>query len=335
VLIKLKPIFKIFEWLVFLALLFLFFIVVSPVLPLKFIPKTYVVLTGSMDPTIKPGSVALTVPTIAGQLVAGDIIAFASPDNPDAVILHRIDSIKSTDPLRFATKGDANNAPDDWDVVDVGVLGKYVFAIPYLGIVAAYIAKPVGFVLAIVVPALIFIVSQIIGIKKSIKQEIDKQVSQKTNKSDSIFPVIFFAILVSSLISAKVVKAVYFDTVTVFSLSISIADFDADTTPPVTHIITDSYTQTQTNFDISFTIDDDNPAFVELCHSFSLGAWSCLDVGLTSPFSFTASSGNGVYCFDTIGHDTAGNIETDVLPSPPTIDPLDPSLYCTQLVLPG
>jgi len=287
-----------------------------------------------MDPTIKPGSVALIIPADASQLVVNDIIAFVSPDNPDAVILHRIDSIKSTNPLRFSTKGDANNSPDDWDVVDVGVLGKYVFSIPRLGQLVALIAKPLGFLVAIVLPAIVFIISQIIGIKKTISAEVKKQLSKQIPKSKNIFPVIFICLFVSSFfVSIKVVRAVYVDTVTISGLSLLIADFNADITPPITQITTDSYTQTQANFDIGFTIDDDNPDYVELCHSFNLGSWQCQDVGLISPFNFTAQDNGGVYCFDTVGHDLAGNIETSVLPSSATIDPLDPSIYCTHLIL--
>lgn len=330
---KIKLLLKFFEGLIFIGLIFLFFIVVSPVLPLKSIPKTYVILTGSMEPIIKPGSVALVIPTSPSQLVVGDIIAFASPDNADATILHRIDSIKSTDPLRFSTKGDANDSPDNWDVVDVGVLGKHIFSIPYLGYVAGFIKTPLGFALAIITPAILFIISQILNIKKAIKEEIEKQVKQKTPPSSgNIFPLIFILTFISSFIlSQKLVHAVYSDTVTISGLSITIADFDVDTTPPITQITTDLYSQTDPTFPINYTITEDNPSYVDLCTSFNLEEWECSNRGLDNPISYTPLD-YGVYCFITIGHDTSENIELKDLPNPPDINPLDPLLYCTNYI---
>ena len=326
---------KVFGWLVFTSLILLFAVIISPALSIPGVPRTHVVITGSMEPAISVGSLVFTQEVDAKSLKVSDIIAFTSPDDPKGTIIHRIHSIKSTDPLRFETKGDNNNAPDNWDVVVVGVIGKHLFSIPYLGHPAAFIRTPLGFAIMIGLPALIFIISQIINIKKAIKEEIKKEVSKKTTKSKSIFPTIFISLfLVSFFASAKIAQATYADTIIITGLSLSIADLPEDTTPPVTQITTNLYLQTQTNFDIAFTIIDDNPAYVDLCHSYNLGNWSCQNVGLISPYGFSASQGNAVYCFATIGHDTSGNIESKILPNPPSINPLDPNLYCTQFISP-
>jgi len=152
-----KTILKILSKLFWLVFYIIIFTIISPILklPINGLPKTYVVLTGSMNPIIKSGSVAITTPVDPASLTEGDIIAFASPDNPKDTIIHRIKSIKSQYPLRFSTKGDANDSTDNWDVVDVGVLGKHLFSIPYLGYVASLIKTPLGFILAIVTPALL------------------------------------------------------------------------------------------------------------------------------------------------------------------------------------
>ncbi len=180
---KLKKVFNILETLVFLALVVIFVIVISPILPFKNIPRTYIVVSGSMEPTIKTGSVAFTIPTKPTEIKIGDIIAFASPMNGKDVILHRVFAIKSTAPLHFQTKGDSNNSPDNWDVMDVSVLGKEVFSIPYLGNAGAFMRKPLGFIILIVIPALLIIVGQIFSIKKSVAEEVDKKINRKLKEA--------------------------------------------------------------------------------------------------------------------------------------------------------
>ncbi|PJA51231.1 signal peptidase I, partial [Candidatus Shapirobacteria bacterium CG_4_9_14_3_um_filter_36_12] len=115
---------KIIENTIFIALIIILGISVSPALPFKNIPRTYVVVSGSMEPTIKTGSIVLTKPVNPKEIKVGDIVAFTSPSNSKDVILHRIFGIKSESPLRFSTKGDNNNPPDAWDLMDVGILGK-------------------------------------------------------------------------------------------------------------------------------------------------------------------------------------------------------------------
>lgn len=122
-----------------------------------------------MEPVIKTGSMVVTKAVDTTTLKVGDIVAFTSPSNPKEAILHRIYSVKSTAPIIFQTKGDNNNSPDPWDLPQVGVLGKYYFAIPYLGYLGAFIKTKFGFALLIVIPSIIFIISQIIFIKKQLK----------------------------------------------------------------------------------------------------------------------------------------------------------------------
>ena len=204
---KFRPIFKIIEWILFVFLLCLLFIVISPKLPIKNIPKSFVVVSGSMEPSIKTGSVAFTREVDSKTIKTGDIIAFTSPNNPNDTILHRVDSISSTDPLTFKTKGDHNNDIDAWDVTDVGIKGVYIAAIPYLGSIAAFIKKPLGFVLIIGIPALLFIIFQLLNIKKAITEEVDRKVSQKIAESKNSDPtktilksIIFFILFISIIL---------------------------------------------------------------------------------------------------------------------------------------
>lgn len=55
--------------------------------------KPFIVLTGSMNPIIESGDLVFVYDVDTSTLKEGDIIAFRSTENQNAVILHRIISI--------------------------------------------------------------------------------------------------------------------------------------------------------------------------------------------------------------------------------------------------
>lgn len=186
------------------------------------------VVSGSMEPTIKTGSVVFTKQVPPSMVKKGDIIAFTSPSNPKDTILHRVIAIKSEKPLLFSTKGDNNNTPDAWDVMDVGVKGVYFGSIPYLGHAAAFIRKPLGFSLVIVIPALLFIIAQLLNIKKAISEEIEKGISKKLKEKDIVSKVIIFTLIINAIVALcfrQTILALYTDKVTIGGISVSIKDF--------------------------------------------------------------------------------------------------------------
>jgi signal peptidase len=279
---KFKVISKILEGVVFVFLLGILVIVLSPLLPIKNVPKTFVVVTGSMEPTIKTGSVVFVKSVDPKTIKKGDIIAFTSPNNPKDTIIHRVDSISSTDPLLFKTKGDANNSIDAWDVMGVGVKGVYFAAIPYLGNIAGFIKQPLGFGLIICLPAFLFIIAQLFNIKKAISQEVDRKVAQTLEKEKSkskditIKSIILFIALFSAIISLstlKAIKASYSDTVTVSGISLSVKDFVPPPMPTLKSPTNDSYKNTNGLvmdwYDVSDFGNMNNPVYYLYQSSFS------------------------------------------------------------------
>jgi len=95
--------------------------------------QNYVIYGGSMEPTIKRGSLMLAKPVKMDDLQVGDIIAFRKPGNGIRVI-HRIVGIREEDGQRyFETKGDANSGRDAQKVsMDDGVQ-QLAYDLPYLG----------------------------------------------------------------------------------------------------------------------------------------------------------------------------------------------------------
>ncbi len=103
-------------------------------LPYQMLP----VLTGSMEPAIPTGALAVVVPVRGDELVPGDVITFHHPRDPRAYVTHRIAAIEEDGGARaFVTKGDANALPDAWRVMDTGTGWRYAFAVPAVGAVVA------------------------------------------------------------------------------------------------------------------------------------------------------------------------------------------------------
>jgi signal peptidase len=90
--------------------------------------------TGSMRPTIYPGSLVI-VQGVSGpdQIHVGDIIEF-SPSWFSGSVVHRVVAEGSSQGgVLYTTKGDNNTSPDPTPTPYSRVIGKVVFTVPYLG----------------------------------------------------------------------------------------------------------------------------------------------------------------------------------------------------------
>jgi signal peptidase I len=131
--------------------LFLLSLTVGPLL----LPyKALTVYSGSMEPTIHTGSVAIDVPIAAQDVQVGDVITFVRPDNQNELVTHRVIQIETGPSGRqWITKGDANSVADPWRVPASGSGYKYYFSIPYCGFVLVWLQSPIGRLLFLVIPA--------------------------------------------------------------------------------------------------------------------------------------------------------------------------------------
>ncbi len=113
--------------------------------------KTYAVVSGSMEPTYPTGSLLYVKSIDVKELKVGDAITFMVDE--DTVATHRIIEIipdeEDSSVLRFRTQGDANETADGTPVHYKNIIGKPVFAIPYLGYFAHFVQNPPGLYLAI------------------------------------------------------------------------------------------------------------------------------------------------------------------------------------------
>jgi signal peptidase I len=150
---------------IFFGLILALVIVVSvfPLLPpFKNYYHSRTVLTGSMEPKIPKGSVVINQWLDQKNLKVGDVITYQHPaDQKIVYITHRVVKIDKTGLLwRFETKGDANPAPDFGSVTQASIEGKVILTIPLIGYLIEFFKTPVGFILLVALPLLIFIVRQ-------------------------------------------------------------------------------------------------------------------------------------------------------------------------------
>ena len=121
------------------------------------------VLSGSMEPQLKVGSVVFIGKVDPGQISEGDIITYSSPldlsqSQPSGqnLITHRVSRIIESDHTRFfETKGDANNDVDSNLVDESEVKGRASFDIPYLGYISNYLRGRSGFLILVSIGLLI------------------------------------------------------------------------------------------------------------------------------------------------------------------------------------
>lgn len=133
--------------------------------------RSFVVITGSMEPTVGVGSLVFTKPQ--GEYAQNDIVAF---EKDGRTITHRIVKVsKNNNVTNYSTKGDANNAPDTLEVTSKDIVGKSIFIIPYIGSAVTTLRTIPGFIVFIVIPALIFIAFEFKTIKDEIVKETEKR----------------------------------------------------------------------------------------------------------------------------------------------------------------
>jgi len=136
--------------------------------------RSYDVMTGSMEPVLRVGSMVFTRPAPAYQV--GDVITFK---RGNITVTHRIFETKDN---QFITKGDANKSPDPQPVAKSQIVGKNFLTVPNIGKLTNFVKTIPGFLLIIILPLFIYIGFELNTIKEEYKKEIRKQVLSEFHK---------------------------------------------------------------------------------------------------------------------------------------------------------
>lgn len=166
--------YKALYYLFIAALLSIGLLLIGTLFPIPGNYEVKVVLSGSMEPAIKKGSMVVVRPVDLYK--TGDVITFGKDDKENIPTTHRIIAERvENGNLLFTTKGDANDDPDGKEVRESEVIGKVVFDIPYLGFILDMARKPIGFVILIVIPAVLVVFDEVIKIWAEIKKMRNKK----------------------------------------------------------------------------------------------------------------------------------------------------------------
>lgn len=111
--------------------------------------KTYVIISGSMQPELKIGDIVVVKKITQEDLKVDDIISFR---HGQSVITHRISRIIEEDGERkYITKGDFNNAEDSESVTYNNIEGKVIRSVPQFGKIALMLQDKIVIIFLIIV----------------------------------------------------------------------------------------------------------------------------------------------------------------------------------------
>ncbi|MBV7389423.1 signal peptidase I [Enterococcus alishanensis] len=133
----------------------------NPDIPPQIFGKTpLIVQSGSMDDgqadSIKVGDLVIVDTKTDGQTFqVGDVITY---EINNEYITHEVISIQEQDgEIAYQTQGRANNTPDQNLVTPEQVLGSSTITIPKLGDVLLFLQTPIGLVITVGIPILLFL----------------------------------------------------------------------------------------------------------------------------------------------------------------------------------
>ena len=136
----------------------------------------YLVRSESMKPAINMGDMVITGPLngpLNGEVKPRSIVTY---QRGEELVTHRVILI---DGDILVTKGDAVEDLDAQPVNLSSVIGVYLFKVPYLGYVSNYIRTKVGWLLVIVIPAIVLVAFLVRGIRKELRRNPEKLARKK------------------------------------------------------------------------------------------------------------------------------------------------------------
>lgn len=116
--------------------------------------KTFVILSGSMEPNLKIGDIAIVEECKQEDLKVDDIISFREGQ---VIVTHRIIEIRNTDTeVKYITKGDNNNTEDTNPVVFENIEGVYKTRIKYVGNLILFLKNKIAIIVIILICFVIY-----------------------------------------------------------------------------------------------------------------------------------------------------------------------------------
>ena len=139
--------------------------------------KTFSIITGSMEPTIKVNDIVIVKKAGINSIQKNDIITFRIENE---TITHRIINITNQDGrLVYTTKGDKNDVTDIETVEFEQIEGRYVTKIPKVGKLFSILKNKYIFCLILILLIICYLIQKKIIQKKKERKEKRKEYERK------------------------------------------------------------------------------------------------------------------------------------------------------------
>lgn len=144
--------------------------------PIRF----YTIVSPSMEPEIKVYDIIISKKVKnEDDLDIGDVITFYSKaiNTGRYTVTHRIHNIEIENGKKYyITKGDNNHNEDDGRITFENIQGKVIYVIPSMGKIQKFISSKIGWILIVLLPAVLIILFDLIKLTKvfRIKKQIDE-----------------------------------------------------------------------------------------------------------------------------------------------------------------
>ena len=164
-----KVLFNTAYYLFLAAVLAIGLLLIGSLVPIPGNIEVKIVQSGSMEPSIKVGSIVVVKPS--DSYAVNDVITFGEDTREEIPTTHRIISERIEGGVAlYTTKGDANSSVDPQEIREDEIIGKVLLDIPFLGFILDFARQPLGFVLIIGVPAALVIFDEAAKIWKEIRK---------------------------------------------------------------------------------------------------------------------------------------------------------------------
>lgn len=142
--------------------------------------KSFVIVSGSMEPTIKKGDAIFVKEVPEEEIKTNDIVSFSQGETN---VTHRIIEIIEEDGIRrYKTKGDNNNTEDKEKITYEQIEGKYLFKINQFGIITQVLKSKITLILLITIIILIYCYKGKIEHKKQERKEKRKKYEEMNKR---------------------------------------------------------------------------------------------------------------------------------------------------------
>jgi len=131
--------------------------------------KNYIIVSGSMEPTIHVGDAIFVKEIKQNEIKENDIISFK---DGDSITTHRIIEIEENNGIvRYTTKGDNNNSPDKEKILYSQIEGVYQFKINSFGIVIKILKSKLTLIIIVAILILNILYTSRLKDKKQKRRE--------------------------------------------------------------------------------------------------------------------------------------------------------------------